>query len=201
MDRLHRADDRGRAWTRVADSRCLVWVVLLPWIGCNAPGIDPWRDDSISPAAFGTASSAVVLEAGQAPAMRVRDVPPTEALRARDEVPHWPLWWEDPFEDQGDGNTQFAWTWQDYLTMPYGFARFALNTVAFPVSAVVTPPGTPMVSDGRVGNTHDARRGHSPSPVAGAEDFMDDPSEQPVIDPAPVPEPSPAGQAEQTPPV
>ena len=55
--------------------------------------------------------------------------------------------------------------------MPYSFSRFLLNTVAWPVSAVVTPPGTTMVSDGVTGKDHDAKRGTSPNPTATREDF------------------------------
>ena len=50
-------------------------------------------------------------------------------------MPHYPLWWEDPFEDKGDEDGKFAWTWMDYFAMPYSLARWDLNTVAVPVSA------------------------------------------------------------------
>jgi hypothetical protein len=48
--------------------------------------------------------------------------------------------------------------------MPYGWSRWLLNTMAWPVSAIVTPPGTIMTSDGYVskqalGYDHDARKG------------------------------------------
>jgi hypothetical protein len=141
--------------------------------------VNPWRDDSIPSTVYGTASSEAVMAANEAPAIRLREIPPTPAPMARDEVPHYPLWWEDPFEDQGDNNDTYAWTWQDYLHMPYGFGRFILNTAGWPVSAVVTPPGTPMVSDGVVEKVHDAERGVSPDPVAGPGDF-----EQPVVQPS-----------------
>ena len=81
------------------------------------------------------------------------------------------LWWEDPFEDKGDQDDTFAWTWQDYVAMPYSFGRFLLNTIAWPVSAVVTPPWASMVSDGNVGRDHDATVGTSPDPTAGPSDF------------------------------
>lgn len=170
-----RAEGVGGRMFAVTLAACL----MVPLIGCQAPGVHPWRDDSISPDAYGSATSGFILAAQEEPAVRVRDVPPTQALRVREGVPHWPLWWEDPFEDQGDNDGQFAWTWQDYFNMPYAPARYLLNTVAFPVSAIVTPPGTPMVSDGRVDNTHDAERGRSPDPVAGPEDFMACPPQEP----------------------
>jgi hypothetical protein len=117
--------------------------------------------------------------------MRVREVPEVEAPVAREEVPHYPLWWEDPFEDKGDGNCTFAWTWADYVAMPYSFGRYLLNTMAWPVSAVVTPPGTPMVSDGQLspgglGCDHDAARGVSPDPQASAADFKGGLEAEPV---------------------
>ncbi len=86
---------------------------------------------------------------------------------------HWPLWWEDPFEDKGNRftptqdedapDTEFTWNWVDYLHMAYGPARFTVNTLVWPVSAIVTPPGTLMESDGRISKglvwrDHDATR-------------------------------------------
>lgn len=93
-------------------------------------------------------------------------------------VTHWPLWWEDPFEDKGnrdrptisgdenEPDNVFAWNWVDYLHMGYGPARYFLNTIGWPVSAVVTPPGTLMESDGYLsrgllGYDHDAQRADS----------------------------------------
>ncbi len=80
-----------------------------------------------------------------------------------DEVTHLPLYFEDPFEDKGSEDGKFAWTGEDYLWMFYSRGRFLLNAVAFPLSAAVTPPWTPMASDGRLsrqclGYDHDARR-------------------------------------------
>ena len=95
-------------------------------------------------------------------------------------VTHWPLWFEDPFEDRGNTDcpmtcpeverdlpdNQFAWNWVDYFQIAYGPARQVLNIIGWPVSAVVTPPGTLMESDGRIskgllGYDHDAKRSDS----------------------------------------
>lgn len=161
--------------------------------GCNQPpAVNPWSDDSIPRSTYGTASSATVAEANKAPAIRVREIPATAAPVARMDVPHYPLWWEDPFEDQGDNNNEFAWTWQDYLHMPYGLGRFILNTVGTPASAVVTPPWVSMVSDGRVEKVHDARRGISPDPIAGPEDFNNSQIEPEGLEVPAEPETSPA---------
>lgn len=92
-------------------------------------------------------------------------------------VSHWPLWFEDPFEDKGNDVTDpndldapdnhFAWNWVDYMHWAYGPGRaFFVNGVFWPVSAVVTPPGTLMESDGRISKgllcyDHDAKRSDS----------------------------------------
>ena len=80
-------------------------------------------------------------------------------------VPHGPLYFEDPFEDKG---TTYAYRlgWEDWVAMPYSYARFTLNWLALPVSAIVTPPWTPMESDGKLsmqalGQDHDATRAGS----------------------------------------
>ena len=88
-------------------------------------------------------------------------------------VTHWPLWFEDPFEDKGNGfcpvedrdapDNVFCWNWVDYMHIGYGPGRELVNIAGFPASAVVTPPGTLMESDGRLskgllGYDHDAKR-------------------------------------------
>lgn len=159
---------------------------------CNQPpAVNPWRDDSIPPSEYGTASSRYVRDTQAQPAIRTRaGMAPSQAPIASGAVAHYPLWWEDPFEDQGDKDGQFAWTWQDYLHMAYGPARLSLNTLAWPVSAVVTPPGTPMVSDGVVEKVHDAKVGRSSNPNATLDDFMAENSSStatPVAAPATAP--------------
>ncbi len=64
-------------------------------------------------------------------------------------VTHGPLFFEDPFEDIGSEEGAFRWTGGDYGHFFYGPSRFLVNTVLFPVSAVVTPPWQVMVSDGQ----------------------------------------------------
>lgn len=75
-------------------------------------------------------------------------------------VSHWPLWFEDPYEMRGnrscDGvdydapDNDFRWNNRDFIHMAYGPARMLINGVAWPVSAVMMPPGTLMESDGNV---------------------------------------------------
>ena len=179
---------------------CARWVAACALIGtlltaCDAPpAINPWRDDSIPAETWSTPSRDGVLAAGREPTLRERDLPAIEAPRAFDDVPHYPLWWEDPFEDKGDGDGMFAWTWADYVAMPYCYARFLLNTVASPVSVLVTLPGTPMVSDGNLspgllGYDHDAAPGTTPDPTAERSDFFPDDLPPPHVSPGPADEP------------
>jgi len=154
---------------------CMICMTLIGLAGlipaCNQPpAINPWRDDAIPQSAWSTPSQDAILAAGYDPVIRHRDISEIQAPCAAGDVPHYPLWWEDPFEDIGDGNNTYAWTWQDYVAMPYGFGRFLLNTMAWPASLAVTPPGTPMVSDGQIGRHHDAARGFSADPTADRSD-------------------------------
>ncbi|MFQ5429853.1 MAG: hypothetical protein ACE5E1_06035 [Phycisphaerae bacterium] len=86
---------------------------------------------------------------------------------------HWPLWFEDPFEDKGnrwhavadcdEPDNRFVREWTDYFHMVYGPARMLLNIGAYPISMAVQPPGTLMESDGRIDARlgfydHDAKR-------------------------------------------
>ncbi|GMU24741.1 MAG: hypothetical protein AMXMBFR13_48130 [Phycisphaerae bacterium] len=149
---------------------------------CNGPpAVNPWCDDSIPPDVWTTPSEQGILMAAHEPALRARDFPPSQAPMACFDVPHYPLWWEDPFEDKGDGDHCFMWTWQDYFAMPYSYARMHLNTLAWPVSAAVTPPGARMVSDGCIGRDHDAARGVSPDPTATLCDLALDPEGIPPL--------------------
>jgi hypothetical protein len=90
-----------------------------------------------------------------------RTWPTSDVVRENGAVSHWPLWFEDPFENKGNGYTPvadrdapdivFAWNWVDYLAMPYSPGRMIfVNTPGLPISAIVTPPGTLMESDGYI---------------------------------------------------
>lgn len=158
----------------------------------SPPGINPWRDDSITPTAWTTPSEQGILAAGHEPALRHREVPASNLTLASGSVPHYPLWFEDPFEDKGDEDGQFAWSWVDYLAMPYSYARSHLNMIGWPASAVIQPAWMSMVSDGQVGPgpDHDATPGTSANPTAGPADFAatDEPdtaapTEPPATDP------------------
>jgi len=113
--------------------------------GVTTPSVDAVREAAVKPTA--------VQAHGEA-----KTLPMTDGS-----VTHGPLYFEGPFEDKGSDDGKFAWTGEDYLWMFSWRGRFLLNAVAFPVSAVVTPPWTVMVSDGRpspraFGEQHDAER-------------------------------------------
>jgi len=99
---------------------------------------------------------------------RQRDWPRTEVAAEDGAIIHWPLYFEDPFEDKGHGRTDqthphnvYHRGWEDGIALPYCLARFTVNWLLLPVSAIVTPPWTPIESDGRLsrqlaGMDHDA---------------------------------------------
>lgn len=85
-------------------------------------------------------------------------------------VTHGALYFEDPFEDKGAGRTDetdpnnvYRYGWEDYVAMPYSYARYTLNWLMLPVSMVVTPPWIAHESDGEISQQlvyfdHDAER-------------------------------------------
>lgn len=99
---------------------------------------------------------------------RHRECQTTTVAAQSGAVIHWPLYFEDPFEDKGHGRTDethphdvYRGGWEDYVALPYCYARFTANWLMLPVSAIVTPPWTPMASDGKLskqllGYDHDA---------------------------------------------
>jgi len=137
-------------------------LFLLATGGCaKFQDANPWVDWSTPADAISTPSADGVYAYNRTPATRQRKWDRTAGYYENEAVTHWPLWWEDPFEDKGSEDGQFAWTYEDYVAMPYGLARFLLNTMAFPVSATVTPSFTVMASDGQLskqllGYDHDA---------------------------------------------
>jgi hypothetical protein len=158
-------------------TRLLIAFALVTWgivaAGCSTPPqVNPWVDDAIPDTEWSTPSRDGVLAAHHDKVLRVRpDATEKQGPYVSGDVPHYPLYWEDPFTDKGDGDEYFAWTYADYIAMPYVFGRYIVNTIGAPISMVVHPPGTSMVSDGMVGKDHDTRVGTSPNPTAGPEDF------------------------------
>ncbi len=117
----------------------------------------------VVPELMDTPSSDYVNHTNVQPALAQRNWEPMASYYAPPAVEHGPLYFEDPFEDKDkvSGGGYAGWTWEDYLSIPYSDARWLLNTVALPVSVVVTPPWTRMCSDGqiskqRIWRDHDA---------------------------------------------
>lgn len=115
----------------------------------------------------------VILAHQGAAGERTRDWQPSQAPFEEVGVVHGPLYFEDPFEDKGSANDAQCLSAEDIIAAPYGFSRFWLNTLGLPVSMVVTPPWTPMISDGRLskqalGMDHDATRA-TPEEVQAAQ--------------------------------
>ena len=151
-------------WTiRPTSNAVILGAVLVIAAGGCTELILPWADDLPRTRDVTTASVEGVRAANVAPAERTRQMDRAPVCVEDGTVVHWPLWWEDPFVDKGSEDGQFAWTREDYLAMPYGLGRFLLNTMAWPVSAAVTPAHTVMGSDGvlsrqALGYDHDAER-------------------------------------------
>jgi hypothetical protein len=150
-------------------------LAIIGALGCAPMANDPFKDAGAAVEPEMTTASMVAYQ-GQSefgrPYRRLWE--PDQVYMETGVVTHWPLWWEDPFEDHGNRFHQvddrdevdvvFAWNWVDYMHMMYGPTRFIINTGGWPVSAVVTPPGTPMESDARIDAgglgvyDHDAKR-------------------------------------------
>ncbi len=140
---------------------CVLLTVALLLTGC-AHAINPFADEAATEEEMKTHSEELARSAEVSPIVRRREWPQQKATYPKGDVVHWPLWFEDPFEDKGSEDGRFAWTVEDYVALPYSFARLLLNTMGCPVSMCMVPPGTPMVSDGylsrqALGMDHDAR--------------------------------------------
>lgn len=162
-----------RLITSQTSNRRLAYLaaICLASAGC-AELINPFVDDLPSTDEITTASVVAARSVPATPTEPVRQPQPLVASAQDGTVAHWPLWWEDPFEDKGSEDGQFAWTYEDYVAFPYGLGRFLVNMMGFPVSATVTPVWTVMGSDGRLsrqalGYDHDATRlpGGTPPPI------------------------------------
>ncbi len=135
-------------------------IVALAACGCNEY-INPWTDEMVPHDYVTTASVENARADGESFDLVSRTFAPTLIGPQDGTVSHFPLWFEDPFEDRGSDDDQFAVTGEDYLAMPYGLTRFFLNGVGVPISAVVQAPVPLMGSDGitsrgLLGLDHDA---------------------------------------------
>ncbi len=159
----------GRRLMRfVAGAACLAFVV-----GCHQLN-DPWKDSSASIDAEMTTASAEGFKGKTefyVPLHRRGEM--TTAYYENGTVTHFPLWFEDPFEDKGNDvndpndidapDNRFVVNLVDYAHMAAGPGRaFFVNGVFWPASAIVTHPGKLLESDGRVSKgvfwyDHDAK--------------------------------------------
>jgi len=168
-------------------------ILLLP--GCaHVP--NQWREDGPATTAEWESPTAKDVRAKHAPAeQRQRNWEATSAAGESGVVTHWPLYFEDPFEDKGHGRSDYRLGWEDYVAMPYGYARYTLNWLMLPVSAIVTPPWTLMESDGvlsrqALGYDHDATPARQPAPPA--EEQLEEAAPAPEAAEAPVPPEEPS---------
>ena len=146
-------------------------IFPLGLFGC-AHGENHWREDGPSKMSdWRTPTEIDIRENHQASAPRARGWDASHVAAVDGTVTHWPLYMEDPFVDKGSGNNPFEpfetgvneyrVGWEDLLAIPYGHARYTLNYLLMPLSAIVTPPWTVMESDGFIsrqalGYDHDA---------------------------------------------
>ena len=139
-------------------------IMLLS--GC-AQVPNQWVEDGPAVTAQCDTPTAKMLREQYAPSQtRTRDWEPVTLSAETGACTHWPSYMEDPFVDKGAGRqdpNKYHIGWEDYVAMPYCYARYTLNWLMLPVSAVVTPPWTVMASDGRLskqylGYDHDATR-------------------------------------------
>jgi hypothetical protein len=144
---------------------CLLFAMLVA-SGCSQVP-NQWVEDGPATVEDLESPTARDLRAKYEPApQRHRAWQAASAAAERGAVTHWPLYFEDPFVDKGDGRkgmNKYHIGWEDYVALPYCYARFTLNWLMAPVSAAVTPPWTLMESDGRLsrqllGYDHDATR-------------------------------------------
>ena len=128
-------------------SKLPAYCALALVCGCSMAG-DPFRDEYVNSPPITTPSVEAVQAAQVAPSAQASHGVEKVRCAADGRVVHAPLYFEDPMEEGGSEDGQFAWTGEDYWWMVYWRGRFLANLIAFPVSAVVNPPWQEMVSDG-----------------------------------------------------
>ncbi|MFO0972009.1 MAG: hypothetical protein U1A27_01025 [Phycisphaerae bacterium] len=163
----------------MASGACGAAAMLLAALsGCTQLN-NPFRDSGADSRSHETTPSAAyyTAHADAAPPPMRRAIPPARAYYENGAVTHWPVWFEDPFEDKGNSLTgsadhdapdnEFALNAADILHGGYGPGRLMLNIFGLPFSAIAQPPGWVMASDGKLsphvlGYDHDstyAKRG------------------------------------------
>lgn len=131
--------------------------------GCANQLNNPFKDSGAASRAEETTPSATYYTSrddGARPPPLRREGRGTTAYYESGTVTHWPVWFEDPFEDKGNDRTdpadrdapdnRFALNGADVLAGFYSPLRFAVNGFGLPFSAIVQPPGWLMASDGKL---------------------------------------------------
>ena len=134
---------------------------------------DPFVDPIAGMGQTTTASVEGVRAAGVEPELRQRPYTESTVRAADGTVTHSPLYFEDAPDTAAADDGRFAWTGTDWLRSIGWGQRFLYNVLFFPISAVVDPPWTVMVSDGEPSRTVmwaelDAQRRDDAGGVAGS---------------------------------
>lgn len=109
---------------------------------------DPYHDEFATAAPVATPSATGIREAG-ASRRTILPIGEEKTVRAKcGTVIHGPLYFEDPTNESGSDDGQFAITQEDFYAFWSTPFRFELNAVLFPISFLVTPPCMPIASDG-----------------------------------------------------
>jgi len=128
---------------------------------------NPYVDDTQPASTVATASSQGVHDADRGPVHRQREWAGNEVVYQNNDVTHWPLWFQDPFEDKGSEDGKSAWTWEDYLATPWSYGRWFANLLLVPASIAVPQPFTVMASDGELSEQW-LGYDHDPAPAGRA---------------------------------
>ncbi len=139
----------SRRATRRGVEVLLCLSVLVGGGGCQTIS-NPYHDELADRQAVTTAS----VEGARAAMIVERAVAPprgsVKVVASKDgTVTHGPLYFEDASEESGSEDGRFAWTNEDFVQIVTWRARFLVNVLLLPVSAVMTPPSQTMASDGQ----------------------------------------------------
>ena len=158
----------------------LLSVGVLAWgmTGC-AQLNNPYKDSSAAiDSEMTTASAEGYQGKAEFPSSLRRTWAAADVYYENGSVTHWPLAFEDPFENKGNRfatsedrdapDNVFAWNALDYFHFVYGPSRMFINILGFAGTLAVTPPGMVMESNGQLdkgllGYDYDSKRSVVPT--------------------------------------